>query len=39
VGVHLASHLMLQKLSQPYISPEGVLLEAGADLSDSYFSE
>ena len=30
---------MLRKLSTPYMSPEGVLLEAGADLNDSYIAE
>jgi len=30
---------MLQKLSTPYMSPEGVLLEAGADLNASYIAE
>ena len=37
--VHEASIKTLHYLSKPLLGPSGELLEAGADLSQSYFSE
>lgn len=37
--VHLASYKALEYLARPYLGPGGELLEAGTDLTDSYFSE
>ena len=39
VVVHAAAYKMLEYMARPYLGPGGELLEAGTDLSDSYFSE
>ena len=39
VVVHVAAYKMLEYMARPYLGPGGELLEAGTDLSDSYFSE
>lgn len=37
--VHLGCYTVLQKLAAPELGPSGELLEAGMDLSETYFSE
>ena len=39
VLVHVVAYKVLEYIAKPYLGPSGELLEAGADLNDSYFSE
>ncbi|XP_064393141.1 transmembrane protein 208-like [Halichondria panicea] len=39
LAVHGAAYKGLEKLAQPFLGPNGELLECGTDLSKSYFSE
>ena len=39
VAAHVASHYLMRYMARPLIGPSGELLEAGADLTDSYITE